>query len=152
MLAGALTAAVVGTGAVVVTTYPDRPADHGPWTAVPQAAPPLTAPDEEIEEWASKCSDLGVGGVGIEGVPARREAAARREVLVDRRGGFTYCVDVSIGSGTEADPLIALSGLKSDDLNSMWSTVSDKPLRRAAGQRGAGARRQCRGDPAPEFG
>ncbi|MBU2663301.1 hypothetical protein KOI35_07235 [Actinoplanes bogorensis] len=133
-LAGALAVAVVGTGAVGVATYPDRPADHGPWTAVPQAAPPLTAPDEDIEKWASKCSDLGVGGVGIEGVPAGRAAAARREVLVDRRGGFTYCVDVSMGSGTAADPLIALSGLKSDDLNSMWSTVSDKPFTEPRGR------------------
>jgi hypothetical protein len=132
-LAGAFAAVVAATGAVVVAVQPDPPPDPAPWTAVPQAAPPLTAPDADIERWASKCSDLGVGGVGVEGVPARREAAARREVIVDRRGGFTFCVDVSAGSGTPADPLIALSGLKADGrdgLNEMSATVFDKPFAR----------------------
>jgi hypothetical protein len=91
----------------------------------------LTAPDKDIERWASKCSDLGVGGVGVQGVPARPKEAARRDVLVDRRGGFTYCVDVSLGRGTSSDPLIALSGLKAGGrggLNSMVATVFDKPF------------------------
>lgn len=136
-LAGAFTAVVVATGAVVLAVYPDSPpSNYAAWTPVPQAAPPLTAPDEAIERWASKCSDLGVGGVGVEGVPARPEAAARREVLVDRRGGFTYCVDVSMGNGTSADPLIALSGLKADKrdrFNSMAATVFDKPFAKPQG-------------------
>ena len=131
-LAGALAAVVVATGLAVVAAYPDPPPpDYAAWTAVPQAAPPLTAPDDDIERWASKCSDLGVGAVGVQGVPERREAAARRDILVDRRGGFTYCVDVSVGSGTPTDPLIALSGLKAggrDGLNSMAATVSDEPF------------------------
>jgi hypothetical protein len=131
-LAGALAAVVAATGAAVLAAYPDPPPpDYAAWTAVPQAAPPLTAPDDDIERWASKCSDLGVGGVGVQGVPARPEAAARREVLVDRRGDFTYCVDVSVGSGTPTDPLIALSGLRyggRDGTNSMAATVSDKPF------------------------
>jgi len=136
-LAGAVAAVVVTTGAVVLAVYPDPPPpNYAAWTAVPQAAPPLTAPDEDIERWASKCSDLGVGGVGVGGVPARPEAAARREVLVDRRGGFTYCVDVSMGSGTSTDPLIALSGLKTDGrhgANSMAATVFDKPFGKPQG-------------------
>jgi len=136
-LAGVLAAVTVATGAVAFAAYPDPPPpNYAAWTAVPQAAPPLTAPDEDIERWASKCSDLGVGGVGVQGVPARPKAAAQREVLVDRRGGFTYCVDVSIGSGTSSDPLIALSGLKADGrngLNSMAATVSDKPFAKPQG-------------------
>jgi hypothetical protein len=136
-LAGAFAAVIVTTGAVVLAVYPDPPPPNfAAWTAVPQAAPPLTAPDEDIEQWASKCSDLGVGGVGVGGVPARPEAAARREVLVDRRGGFTYCVDVSMGSGTSSDPLIALSGLKADGrngANSMAATVFDKPFAKPQG-------------------
>jgi hypothetical protein len=137
VLAGAFAAVTVTTGAVGLAVYPDPPPpNYAAWTAVPQAAPPLTAPDEDIERWASKCSDLSVGGVGVEGVPARPEAAARREVLVDRRGGFTYCVDVSLGSGTSSDPLIALSGLKTDGRdgpNSMAATVSDKPFAKPQG-------------------
>jgi hypothetical protein len=133
-LAGAFAAVLAATGAIVVTVYPDPPPpNYAAWTAIPQAAPPMTAPDDDIERWASKCTDLGVGGVGIEGVPARPKAAAGRDVLVDRRGGFTFCVDVSLGSGTPADPLIALSGLKADGhngLNSMAATVSDKPFTR----------------------
>jgi hypothetical protein len=136
VLASACAAVVVATGVTVLVTYPDPPpADYGGWTAVPQAAPPLTAPDEDIDQWASKCSDLGVGGVGIQGVPPRREAAARREVLVDRRGGFTFCVDVALGNGTATDPLIALSGVKEpgrNGLNSSAVTVFDKPFTRPA--------------------
>ncbi|MGX6604989.1 hypothetical protein ACWKSP_23085 [Micromonosporaceae bacterium Da 78-11] len=136
-LAGAFAAVVVATGAVAITAFPDpAPVDYAAWTAVPQAAPPLTARHEDIERWASKCSDLGVGGVGVDGVRSRPDTAARREVLVDRRGGFTYCVDVAVGSGTAADPLIALSGLKADGhggSNSMWSTVFDKPFRPPSG-------------------
>lgn len=136
-LAGVLAAVFAVTGAVVFAVFPDPPPpNYAAWTAVPLAAPPLTAPETDIEQWASKCSELGVGGVGIEGVPARPAAAARRDVLVDRRGGFTYCVDVSLGSGTPADPLIALSGLKADGrggLNSMAATVSDKPFDRPQG-------------------
>lgn len=131
-LAGGLAAVVTATGVAVLTAYPDPPpANYGAWTAEPQGAPPLTAPRQDLEEWASKCSDLGVGGVAVGGVPARSEAAARRQVLVDRRGGFTYCVDVSVGGGTASDPLIALSGLKAGGrhgLNSMEATVSDKPF------------------------
>lgn len=131
-LAGAFAAVVVATGAAVLAAYPEPPPpDYAAWTAVPQAAPPLTAPDDDIERWASKCSDLGVGGVGVQGLPERRAEADRREVLVDRRGGFTYCVDVSVGSGTPGDPLIALSGLRAggrDGTNSMAATVSDKPF------------------------
>jgi len=133
-LAGGLAVVVTATGAAVLTAYPDPPpANYGAWTAEPQAAPPLTAPRQDLQEWASKCSDLGVGGVAVGGVPARPEAAARRQVLVDRRGGFIYCVDVSVGGGTASDPLIALSGLKAsgrNGLNSMETTVSDKPFDR----------------------
>jgi hypothetical protein len=132
ILAGTFAAVVVATGAVVLAVYPDPPPpNYAAWTAVPQAAPPLTAPDDDIEQWASKCSDLGVGGVGVGGVPARPKAAAQRDVLVDRRAGFTYCVDVSMGHGTSTDPLIALSGLKAegrDGLNIMEATVFDKPF------------------------
>jgi len=130
-LAVAFTAAVTVTASVLLAADPETPPSYAAWTAVPQAAPPVTASTQEIENWASKCSDLGVGAVGIEGVPARPKDAARREVLVDRRGGLTYCVDVSVGSGTPTDPLIALSGLRIEEhggLNSMSATVYDKPF------------------------
>ncbi|MEU8252699.1 hypothetical protein AB0C06_00330 [Micromonospora inaquosa] len=131
-IAGGLTVLTAAVGFIALAVDPEPPQqNYAAWTPVPQAAPPLTASDEDIEGWASKCSDLGVGGVGVGGVPARREAADRREVLVDRRGGFTFCVDVSMGSGTSRDPLIALSGLKADGrngLNLMAATVSDKPF------------------------
>jgi hypothetical protein len=73
--------------------------------------------------------------VAVEGVPARKADAARREVLVDRRGDITYCVDVAMGGGTATDPLIALAGLRADGgraegLNTMSATVFDKPFDR----------------------
>lgn len=127
-----ISAAVVAiTASVLLTTDPAAPPSYASWSAVPQPVPDASASRQDIETWASKCSDLGVGGVGIQGVPARREAAARRDVLVDRRGDFTYCVDVSVGNGTATDPLIALSGIKADKnerMANMWTTVFDKPF------------------------
>jgi hypothetical protein len=105
---------------------------YASWEPVPVTAPGAAVTDEEIEEWASQCSDLGVGGVGIEGIPADTAAAASRDVLVDRRGDFTFCVDVDLGSGTEQDPLIAFSGIRADGtdaddgLNTMSGTVYDE--------------------------
>lgn len=130
-LAVACAAVVATTASVLLAPDPEAPPSYASWTAVPQAAPPPNASRDDIERWASKCSDLGVGGVAIQGVPARPQAAARRNILVDRRGDFTYCVDVSLGQGTPTDPLIALSGLKTEQhqgLNNMSATVYDKPF------------------------
>jgi len=129
-LATASAAAVVIAASVLLADAQDPPSYAG-WTAVPQAAPPLDTSPDDIESWASQCTDLGVGGVAVEGVPARRAEAARREVLVDRRGDLTYCVDVSLGTGTPKDPLIALSGIRTEEhggLSSGAVTVYDKPF------------------------
>ncbi|MEV0902973.1 hypothetical protein [Actinoplanes sp. NPDC049802] len=125
-LAVALGAVVAVAAGVVVATRADAPpAGYAGWSAVPQAAPPLTASEEELREWASVCTDLGVGGVAVAGA----RPTGKREVLVDRRGDFTYCVDVARGNGTPAEPLIALSGVRRDDgLNGMNATVSDRPF------------------------
>ncbi|GAA4469524.1 hypothetical protein GCM10023170_085050 [Phytohabitans houttuyneae] len=130
-LAVASVAAVAATTTVLLIADPSAPPSYAGWTAEPGAVPPVGASSDDIATWASKCSDLDVGAVGVQGVPARPAAAARRQVLVDRRGDLTYCVDVSVGNGTPADPLIALSGLRTEEhggLNSMSATVSDKPF------------------------
>ncbi|MDG4824760.1 hypothetical protein O7635_23160 [Asanoa sp. WMMD1127] len=130
-LATVAAAAVVVAGSVVLADAQDPPPSYAGWTAVPQAAPPPESSSDDIEEWASQCTDLGVGGVAIEGVPARRAEADRRQVLVDRRGDLTYCVDVSLGRGTARDPLIALSGIKArGGLSAAAATVYDKPFTR----------------------
>jgi hypothetical protein len=127
---GSVTAVATAIVAVVmVTADPAAPPSYASWTAVPATAPGGTASDEEIETWASECTDLGVGGVGVEGAGARRQDAARRTVLVDRRGDFTYCVDIALGSGTRTDPFIALSGIRADDLNRMWANTTDERVR-----------------------
>lgn len=128
-----VTAATAVVAFVLVAGDPTAPAGYASWTAVPETAPGAPVSHHEIEAWASKCTDLKVGGVAVEGVPARAREAAARKVLVDRRGDFTFCADVSLGSGTASDPLIALSGVRADsgrfeDLNTMSSTVSDKPF------------------------
>lgn len=51
-------------------------------------------------------------------------------MLVDRRGGYTYCVDVSPGSGTASDPLIALAGITGEGVQQTWGTVFDRPVER----------------------
>jgi hypothetical protein len=125
----------------VATDVRNPPASFATWTAVPATAPGAPVSDDQIHQWASKCSSLGedgfgVGGIGIQGVPAGKAEAARRDVLVDRRGIFTYCVDVALGSGTAQDPLVALSGISADTgpdpddvLSTAAGTVYDKPVR-----------------------
>src|SRR5690349_9073139 len=95
-----------------VETGVDTAPSYASWTAVPATAPGGTASDEDIATWASACTDLGVGGIGIQRVGARREDAATRTPLVDRRGGFTYCVEIDPGAGTRTDPFIAFSGIR----------------------------------------
>jgi hypothetical protein len=121
-------AAAAVVAAVLVTADPAAPPSYASWTAVPATAPGGTASDEDIETWASACTDLGVGGIGIQGVGARREDAATRTPLVDRRGDFTYCVDIDPGAGTRTDPFIALSGIRAHDLNRAWVNTTDRPV------------------------
>lgn len=132
-IVGSLAAAVAVTAAVIVVGDPTAPAGYASWSAVPETAPGSPVSNDDLEQWGSRCSDLGVGGVAIEGVPRRADQAAQRQPLIDRRGDFTFCVDVSPGNGTEAEPLIALSGIRADrgleDLNTMWATVVDEPYR-----------------------
>lgn len=135
LLVGAALTATVGVtaAALLAGDPPTTILASASWTAMPQGAPPPDAPREDIEQWASKCTDLGAGGIGIEGVPAGRDGADDREVLVDRRGDITFCLDVSLGSATSDDPLIALAGLlatggREKGLSSMWGTVYDQPF------------------------
>lgn len=127
-------AAAVGLGAVtLVAVDPTSPPSYASWTAVPETAAGTAIVDDEHKLWASQCSELGVGGVTVEGVPRRIEQASKRSPLVDRRGDFTFCVDITPGSGTASDPLIALSGIRADDgpleeLNTMSATVHDEPF------------------------
>jgi len=107
------------------------------WTAKPLAAPAPGAPDDDVDLWASKCTDLGTGGIGVYGVPEGRDRADAREVLVDRRGDVTFCLDVSLGSATPEDPLIALAGLivtggRDEGLGGTSGTVYDRPFERPA--------------------
>lgn len=124
-------AAAVGLGAVaIVAIDPAAPPSYASWTAVPVTASGTAIVDDEHEMWASQCSELGVASVTVEGVPRRIELA---RPLIDRRGDFTFCVDISPGSGTASDPLIALSGIRADDgpledLNTMSATVHDEPF------------------------
>ncbi|MEU8819896.1 hypothetical protein [Actinoplanes sp. NPDC048796] len=132
-------AAVAVTSTVILTADPTAPAGYASWSAVPTSATTAAeasrqAGDEDIATQASKCTDLTGIGVGIQGVPARPQAAARRSILIDRRGDWTYCVDITKGSGTARDPLIVISGLKGgDDFQGGSSTVWDHPYTWPAG-------------------
>lgn len=124
------TAAAV-SATVLATGDPSAPPDYGSWTAMPETGPGLAPPPSgDIEMWASQCTDLTGGGVGIEGVTPDPDAAAGREVLVDRRGDFTFCLDLAPGSGTETDPLVALAGIRGDgdSVQQTWGTVYDRPV------------------------
>jgi hypothetical protein len=123
--------AVIAT-ALVVSGPATSPA-FASWTAVPETAPAAIPSPQDLEAWASQCSDLTDAGVSIEGVPARPLEADQRDVLVDRRGEYTYCVDVSEGTGTASDPLIALGGIRGPDVQQTSATVYDKPINQPVG-------------------
>jgi len=123
--------AVIAT-ALVVSGPATSPA-FASWTAVPETAPAAIPSPQDLEAWASQCSDLTDAGVSIEGVPARPLEADQRDVLVDRRGEYTYCVDVSEGTGTASDPLIALAGIRGPDVQQTSATVYDKPINQPVG-------------------
>ncbi|MEJ5944936.1 hypothetical protein WDZ17_06460 [Pseudokineococcus basanitobsidens] len=127
-LVAASAAAVAGVTAVAVIAGPGAEPAYASWTAVPQTSTGTSTPpaDGDLQAWASQCTDLGVGGVSVEGLEDSGDAD-RRSVLVDRRGEVTYCVDVALGSGTEADPLVSLSGLRADGLSTMATTVTSEP-------------------------
>jgi len=133
-LLAASAAAVAGVTAVTVVAGPGAEPAYASWTAVPQTSTGTSAPaaGEDLQEWASECTDLQVGGVSVEGLEDSGDAD-QRTVLVDRRGEVTYCVDVALGSGTEADPLVSLSGLRADGMNTMATTVSSEPYDLPAG-------------------
>ncbi len=133
----AAVAVTAATGFLVLRDTGAPPA-YAAWTPLPATAPGAVVSSGTMKRWASTCSDLGVGGVSVQGVPSRREAAAARDVLIDRRGSYTYCVDVSPGTATDRDPLMAISGIRAEagpekGLNRTWSTVFDRPYTRPAG-------------------
>lgn len=128
----ALAAALaVVSAAVLITDEPAGPA-YGSWTAMPDTGPGMVRPpSEEIGQWASRCTELTGGGVAVQGVPVDPGGAADREILVDRRGDFTFCLDLAAGSGTRSDPLIALAGITGGDeavTSQAWSTVVDEAV------------------------
>jgi hypothetical protein len=133
---GLLATAAAVSATVLATGDPSAPPDYGSWTAMPETGPGLAPPPgEDLALWASQCTDLTGGGVAIGGVTPEPAAAAGREVLVDRRGDYTFCLDLSPGTGTETDPLVALAGIRSDgdSVQQTWGTVYDRPLMLPAG-------------------
>jgi hypothetical protein len=150
---GSVTMAAAAVAAVVmVTADPAAPPSYASWTAVPATAPGGTVNEEDIEVWASVCTDLGVGGIGVEGVGARRQDIPWRTALVDRRGDFTYCVDIALGSGTRSDPFIALSGIRAHGLNRMWANTTDRPIRPPTGGEVVVVGGDAQPEPEPEPG
>jgi hypothetical protein len=120
-------AAVTVTAAAMLIGDPVAPPSYASWTAVPTTAPGGSQDAGDIQEQASKCHDLTGATIGIAGVPRRAKQAAQRSVLVDRRGDWTFCVDITKGAASASDPLIVLAGLKGQEYQSVSGTVWDKP-------------------------
>jgi hypothetical protein len=130
--AGLAGAAVVTTTAVTVAVLASSPtADpaFASWTAVPQTASGAAPPERDMVDWQSQCRQLTGAGLRIEGVRPRQDGG-RRPILVDRRGEYTFCVDVVEGNGTAVDPLVVVAGIKGGDVQQAWGTVFDRPVRR----------------------
>lgn len=122
--ASVITAAISAT---LVIADPSAPPTYASWTAVPDSS---FDEAEARNDWRSRCTDLGVGGTGFVGVPTPKWSA--REVLVDRRGDFVFCVDIAFGDGSEDNPFIGLAGIRADEgsesLNTMHGVVRDEAV------------------------
>jgi hypothetical protein len=126
-LAAATVVATVLVTAALLTRDPAPDPGFAGWTAMPDTALAAAPTRRDMVEWTSQCQKLTGGGVSIEGVRPRRDAG-RRPVLVDRRGQYTFCVDITVGKGTAVDPLVAVAGIKGGDVQQSWATVYDRPV------------------------
>lgn len=129
---------VATTATALLVSDPTAAPANAAWTAMPTTAPGAEVSAQDMETWASQCTELGVGGLAVQGVPARPEAARARDVLIDRRGAYTFCVDISPGSGIPSDPLMALAGLTADGgdddgLSAVQVVTSDEPFEQPTG-------------------
>lgn len=128
VLAGTVAAVVLAATAGLLVSDPTAPAAFASWTAMPRTAPGASPSQDDLVAWASQCTDLTGFSVSLGGVSARDAEAAGRSVLVDRRGGYTFCVDFSPGESTDADPLTATASLKGDDAQGGAVTAYDEPV------------------------
>lgn len=134
-LAATLTAtAAVGAIALVVVD-PAVEASYASWTAVPDTAEISPDEQESLGDWRSRCSDLGTGGIGFPGI--KPPEWQPRDVVVDRRGKFVFCVDIAFGAPGEEQTLIGVAGLRADEgfgsLNTMTGVVRDEPVEMPVG-------------------
>lgn len=123
-------AATVAAVALVVVDPTAEPT-YASWTAVPDTVELSVDEKESLGAWRSRCSDLGTGGIGFPGIDPPEWQS--REVLVDRRGKFVFCVDVALGAPGDEQTLIGMAGLRADEgfgsLNTMTGIVRDVPVR-----------------------
>ncbi len=128
-LIGVAAASMITAGitTAIVIADPTAPPSYASWTATPD---PSIDEAEALGEWRSRCTDLGTGGIGFVDVPVPEWSP--RDVLVDRRGDFVFCVDITLGKGTPASPFIGLAGIRADkgldSLNTMHAVVHDKQV------------------------
>jgi hypothetical protein len=129
-VAAALAATAAAGAVALVVVDPAVEASYASWTAVPDTA--VISPDEQesLGDWRSRCTDLGTGGIGFPGM--KPPEWQPRDVLVDRRGKFVFCVDIAFGAPGEEQTLIGLAGLRADEgfgsLNTMTGVVRDEPV------------------------
>lgn len=111
--AAVMSAVVLAGGSALLLAERRAPAPTGPWSAVPvQAAGPLNLSPDGDEQWGTQCNEITGGAPGFLSVADDPARAANRKILLDVRGGYSFCVDVSYGDGTEADPMVAFAGVR----------------------------------------
>lgn len=136
----AMSAVVLAAGVTLFLALQRTPMPTGPWSAVPvNAAGPVTMSSDDEAAWGTQCDSFSVGSIVLGGVDDDPDRAAARRILVDVRGGYTFCVDIAPGDGTAADPMVAFAGLRgpaaaesaSDEAGTgwggqaMWGSSSD---------------------------
>jgi hypothetical protein len=102
---GAVTA-VGAIATIMLAADPAAPASYAGWSALPLTAPSSSASHAALDQWESRCEDLA-GNVALR---------PPRKVLTDQRGGFTYCLTVSLSNGLKAGSTVrAFSSLLQND-------------------------------------
>lgn len=131
LAATSLVTAAAVTAVAMVVVDPTAQPTYASWTAVPDTVDLSADEQESLGDWRSRCTELGTGGIGFPGIEPPRWQP--REVLVDRRGTFVFCVDIALGAPGEEHTLIGMAGLRADEgfgsLNTMTGVVRDEPVR-----------------------
>jgi hypothetical protein len=135
-LSSAFGLAVTVGATTLLISDPSSPPAQAAWSAVPEPAPSAGASGPSLSLLKARCDGRVLGlGRPVATSPVADDTDADRQILVDRRGDFVFCVVVAKSRGSKSDPFVARAGLTAEKgrekgMTRGTSLWSDKPVPR----------------------